>query len=45
MNICLNDKIFITLGDILAAENVKGYVIGGWVKGFHTWQGSILARI
>jgi poly(A) polymerase len=32
MNICLNDKIFSIIGDVLASENVKGYVIGGWVR-------------
>ena len=32
MNICLNDKIFETLSSVVAAENVKAYVIGGWVR-------------
>ena len=32
MNICLNDKIFKTLSTVFASENVKGYVIGGWVR-------------
>ncbi len=32
MNICLNDKIFETLSEVVTAENVKGYVIGGWVR-------------
>jgi poly(A) polymerase len=32
MNICLNDKIFETLGRIFESENVQGYVIGGWVR-------------
>jgi poly(A) polymerase len=32
MNICLNDKIFQMLCNVLTTENVKGYVIGGWVR-------------
>jgi poly(A) polymerase len=32
MNICLNDKIFQTLCSVVTAENVKAYVIGGWVR-------------
>jgi poly(A) polymerase len=32
MNICLNDKIFETLSSVFTAENVRGYVIGGWVR-------------
>jgi poly(A) polymerase len=32
MNICLNDKIFSILSDIVTAENVNAYVIGGWVR-------------
>jgi poly(A) polymerase len=32
MNICLNDKIFTTLSDVVTSENVKAYVIGGWVR-------------
>jgi poly(A) polymerase len=32
MNICLNDKIFKTLSDLFASENVEAYVIGGWVR-------------
>jgi len=32
MNICLNDKIFKTLSSVVTAENVKAYVIGGWVR-------------
>ncbi|MDO9579444.1 MAG: HD domain-containing protein [Bacteroidales bacterium] len=32
MNICLNDKIFETLRDVVTSENVKAYVIGGWVR-------------
>ena len=32
MNICLNDKIFETLSGVFTAENVRAYVIGGWVR-------------
>ena len=32
MNICLNDKIFETLSAVVTGENVKAYVIGGWVR-------------
>ena len=32
MNICLNDKIFETLRDVVESENVQAYVIGGWVR-------------
>jgi putative nucleotidyltransferase with HDIG domain len=32
MNICLNDKVFETLCSVVTAENVKAYVIGGWVR-------------
>lgn len=32
MNICLNDKIFETLCDVVTSENVEAYVIGGWVR-------------
>ncbi|MDP3003429.1 MAG: HD domain-containing protein [Bacteroidales bacterium] len=32
MNICLNDKIFDTLSGVVTSENVKAYVIGGWVR-------------
>ena len=32
MSICLNDKIFSILSDVVTAENVKAYVIGGWVR-------------
>ena len=32
MNICLNDKIFRILSDVVTAENVEAYVIGGWVR-------------
>jgi poly(A) polymerase len=32
MNICLNDKIFEKLSEVVTAENVQAYVIGGWVR-------------
>ena len=32
MNICLNDKIFKTLSEVVTSENVQAYVIGGWVR-------------
>jgi poly(A) polymerase len=32
MNICLNDKVFETLSSVVTSENVKAYVIGGWVR-------------
>jgi poly(A) polymerase len=32
MNICLNNKIFKTLSEVVTAENVKAFVIGGWVR-------------
>jgi poly(A) polymerase len=32
MNICLNDKIFQMISNVFTTENVKGYVIGGWVR-------------
>ena len=32
MNICLNDKIFKILSGVVTSENVKAYVIGGWVR-------------
>ena len=32
MNICLNDKIFQVLSNVVTAENVQAYVIGGWVR-------------
>lgn len=32
MHICLNDKIFRTLSDVVTAENVRAYVIGGWIR-------------
>jgi poly(A) polymerase len=32
MSICLNDKIFETLCSVFTAEDVRAYVIGGWVR-------------
>jgi poly(A) polymerase len=32
MHICLNDKIFTTLSEVVTAENVRAFVIGGWVR-------------
>ena len=32
MNICLNDEIFETLCSVFTSENVRAYVIGGWVR-------------
>jgi poly(A) polymerase len=32
MSICLNDKIFEVLCNVVTAENVRAYVIGGWVR-------------
>jgi poly(A) polymerase len=32
MNICLNDKIFETLCSVFTSENVRAYLIGGWVR-------------
>ena len=32
MNICLNDKIFETLSEVVSSENVQAYIIGGWVR-------------
>ncbi len=32
MNICLNDKIFETLSEVVDSEKVEAYVIGGWVR-------------
>jgi poly(A) polymerase len=32
MNICLVDKIFKILSEVVTSENVKAYVIGGWVR-------------
>ena len=32
MNICLNDKIFEIISEIVTAEGVEAYVTGGWVR-------------
>jgi poly(A) polymerase len=32
MHICLNDKVFKTLSEVVTAEEVKAFVIGGWVR-------------
>lgn len=32
MSICLNDKIFRALSEVVSAEKVQAYVIGGWVR-------------
>jgi len=32
MNICLNDKVFADLSSVVTSENVKAYIIGGWVR-------------
>jgi poly(A) polymerase len=32
MNICLNDEIFKILSEVATTENVRSYVIGGWVR-------------
>jgi poly(A) polymerase len=32
MNICLNDKIFELLSEVVSSENVEAYVVGGWVR-------------
>jgi poly(A) polymerase len=32
MNICLNDKIFESLSEVVTEEKVNAYVIGGWVR-------------
>ena len=32
MNICLNDKIFNLLSEVVTAEKVRAYVIGGYVR-------------
>jgi poly(A) polymerase len=34
MNICLNDKIFEILSEVVSSENVKAWVIGGYVRDF-----------
>lgn len=32
MNMCLNDRIFKLLSEVITAEKVQGYVIGGYVR-------------
>jgi len=32
MNICLNDKIFKLLSEVVTSEKTEAYVIGGWVR-------------
>ncbi|MZP53936.1 MAG: HD domain-containing protein, partial [Bacteroidales bacterium] len=32
MYICLNDKIFNIISEVVTEENVKAFVIGGWVR-------------
>jgi len=32
MKICLNDKIFDIISEVVTSENVRAYVIGGWVR-------------
>jgi tRNA nucleotidyltransferase/poly(A) polymerase len=32
MKICLNDKIFSILSEVVTAEKVEAFVIGGWVR-------------
>jgi poly(A) polymerase len=32
MNICLNDKIFKIVSEVVTAEGIKAYVTGGWVR-------------
>lgn len=32
MNICLNDKIFDLLSEVVTSEKTEAYVIGGWVR-------------
>ncbi len=34
MNICLDDKIFNTLSEVISDEKVKAFVIGGWVRDY-----------
>jgi len=34
MHICLNDKIFETLSQVVSKENVQAWVIGGYVRDF-----------
>ena len=32
MNICLNDKIFELLSEVVTEEKIEAYVIGGYVR-------------
>lgn len=32
MEICLKDRVFDLLSDVVSSENVEAYVIGGWVR-------------
>jgi poly(A) polymerase len=32
MNICLNDKIFSIISEVVTAEGIRAFVIGGWVR-------------
>lgn len=32
MEICLKDRVFDILSDVVSSENVEAYVIGGWVR-------------
>ena len=32
MNICLNDKAFKIISEVVTAEGVEAYVTGGWVR-------------
>lgn len=32
MNICLNDKVFEIVSEVIESSNVKAYVTGGWVR-------------
>ncbi len=34
MHICLNDKIFDLLSDVVSSENVKAWLIGGYVRDY-----------
>ncbi len=45
MNICLNDKIFEIISEVVTAENVKAYVIRRMGKGLSVKKGSSRKRI
>jgi tRNA nucleotidyltransferase/poly(A) polymerase len=34
MNICLNDSVFKLLSDVVSSENVKAWIIGGYVRDY-----------